>query len=158
MELQVVTARSTPGRVPHALEVGGTQVPAVPVVEEQPLPSLLHVPLEVISDHGHQVGRDRDVPDAGARLRSVVGDQPFGPHDTARDVHHALGGVEVLATQLEDLPVPQGTPRAELDGEPQLVAYDATAADSGRLPCGVLERIPNVQAGWAATYDAMVSF
>jgi len=76
----------------------------------------------------------------------------------AQNMHHAPDGVEVLAAQLEHLPVPQGTPRAELDGEPQLVAYDATAADSGRLPCGVLERIPNeVRESTASSATSLAS-
>jgi hypothetical protein len=38
-------------------------------------------------------------------------------------MHHSRLKVDVLAPELEHLPVPQRTPRAQLDREPQLVGH-----------------------------------
>lgn len=118
VELQVLPAGDFARGVPGCLELGGTQIPPAPMMEEQRLLPTLDVAGKVTGDHRHQVWRNGDVSNAGAGLWTVVGDLALCPHDGTADVHHPLDGIDVLATQLEHLAVPQRTPGAELDGQP----------------------------------------
>lgn len=118
VELQVLPAGDFARGVPGCLELGGTQIPPAPMMEEQRLLPTLDVVHKVIGHHRHQVWRNGDVPYAGARLGPIVGDLALGPHDRATDMNHPVDGIDVLAAQLEHLAVPQRTPGAELDGQP----------------------------------------
>jgi len=99
----------------HGLaKLWGPPVPALAVRELQSVLALRYVPLEVVGDHRHHVGRDRHVPNTGIGLRAIGCHHPSGPDDAPPYMNHSGLKVEVLASELEHLPVPQRARGAQL--------------------------------------------
>src|SRR5665811_66396 len=142
---QIRSPDLVPGLPPRPLKTGSGEPVARWRSQDESFAAGTDMILEMGLDHRDQVRRDRDVADAGGRLR-LADDVTLATNadDATADTQNARLQIDVLATQFAHPPEPQSTKGCQRDRHRK----------SGRHSLG--ERLDLVQRGWRDLPDPRV--